>query len=169
MTHPLADVINQADGFVLIGDSSADRFPGFSYAAYTKTHKRFYCLDLGGLAESRGPVQGGKVYTALAEIPAEHGDLAILWVKPGRSREAVELAHQAGCKRVWFSFHTAHPSAIERARELELEIVEVGRCPVYYLEDAPLACKLHQLAVKASGTYGRPPQTTLDKDQRIML
>ena len=43
-----------ADGFVLIGDSSQDRFPGFSYHAYTTAKKRFYCLDMGGLTESRG-------------------------------------------------------------------------------------------------------------------
>ena len=58
MPHPLADVINQAHNFLLIGDSSEDRFPGFSYAAYTKANRRFYCLDLGGLKVSRGPGQG---------------------------------------------------------------------------------------------------------------
>ena len=168
MAHPLAEVINGADGFLLIGDSSADRFPAFSYAAYAKAGRRFYCLDLGGLTESRGPHKGGKVYTALSEVPADHGDLAILWVKPGRSVEAVELAHEAGCRRVWFSFHCAHPDAVARAVELGLEVVEVGRCPVYYLEGAPAACKAHQWVVKLSGTYGRPPQKTLDKEQRIM-
>ncbi len=169
MAHPLSDVINQADGFLLVGDSSADRFPGLSYAAYTKTHKRFYCLDLGGLPESRGPVKGGKVYASVEELPEDRGDLAILWVKPGRSVEAVELAHEAGCRRVWFSFFSAHPDAVERANALGLEVVEVGRCPVYYLDDAPIACKVHQLAVKVSGTYARPPQTTLVKGQRIMV
>jgi len=169
MGHPLADVINQAEGFLLIGDSSSDRFPAFSYAAYTKRGKRFYCLDLGGLTESRGPVKGGKVYTALADVPSDHGDLAILWVKPGRAVEAVELAKEAGCKRVWFSFGCAHPTAVERAVELGLEVVEVGRCPIYYLDKAPAACTMHQAMVKLSGTYGRPPQTVLDKDQRIMF
>lgn len=169
MTHPLTRVVEQADGFVLIGDSSQDRFPGFSYSAYTKANKRFYCLDMGGLTESRGPTQGGKVYTSVDQLPQDHDDLAIVWVKPRRAKEAAELAHRAGCTRVWFSFHTGHPEAIERAEELGMEIVEVGRCPVYYLQGAPLACRLHAGLVKLSGTARRPQQRTLDKNQRIML
>jgi predicted CoA-binding protein len=169
MTHPLARVMEQADGFVLIGDSSQDRFPGFSYNAYTKANKRFYCVDMGGLTQSRGPTKGGKVYTSVEQLPQDHDDLAILWVKPRRAKEAVELAHQAGCTRVWFSFHTGHPEAIARAEELGMEVLEVGRCPVYYLQGAPLACRLHAGIVKLSGTARRPQQRTLDKDQRIMV
>lgn len=168
MRHPLADVMNEADGFLLIGDSSADRFPALSYAAYVHAGKRFFCLDLGGLRESRGPLKGGKVYASLEQIPDDHGDLAIIWVKPPRSVEAVELAHRAGCSRVWFSFYSAHPSAVERAGALGMQVVEVGRCPVYYLDDAPLTCKLHQGWVKLSGIHRRPPQPVLDKRQRIM-
>ena len=161
--------MREADGFLLIGDSSQDRFPGFSYNAYTKTSRRFYCLDLGGLTESRGPTKGGKVYAAAEDLPRDEiGDLAILWVKPKRAKEAVELAHEAGCRRVWFSFHTAHPSAVDRAKELGMEVVEVGRCPVYYLEGAPLACQAHAAMTRLSGTRRRPPQLTLVKDQRIM-
>ena len=62
MTHPLEHVMQRADGFLLIGESSRGRFPAFSYHAYTTVGKRFYCLDLDGLAESRGPTKGGKVY-----------------------------------------------------------------------------------------------------------
>ena len=40
--------------------------------------------------------------------------------------------------------------------------------PIDNLDGAPAACVAHQLVVKASGTYARPPQKTLDKDQRIM-
>ena len=167
--HPLQKVMRDADGFLLIGDSSQDRFPGFSYHAYTVTAKRFYCLDLGGLTESRGPTKGGKVYTKLEDLPKDDlGALAIVWVKPKRAKEAVELAHQAGCSRVWFSFHTGHPDAIERARDLGLEVVEVGRCPVYYLEGAPMACRAHAGLTRLSGTRSRPPQKTLDRAQRIM-
>lgn len=159
----------QADGFLLIGDSSQDRFPGFSYNAYTKAGKRFHCLDMGGLTKSRGPTKGGTVYTTIQQLPDDRDDLAIVWVKPKRAREAVELAHEAGCTRIWFSFHTGHPQAIERAKELSMDVLEVGRCPVYYLQGAPLACRMHAGLVKLSGTARRPPQQTLDKDQRIMI
>jgi hypothetical protein len=166
MAHPLETVIRDADGFVLIGDSSEDRFPGFSYHAYTRLGKRFYCLDLGGLPVSRGPTKGGKVYHSVAELPADHDDLAIIWVKPRSARRAVEVAHEAGCRRVWFSFQTGHREAVARARELGMEVVEIGRCPVYYLEDKPPACKAHTLVVRLSGTYGRPPQTDPEKKRR---
>jgi|GEM_PF-1039709 len=169
MAHPLARVINEAEGFLLIGDSSQDRFPGYSYAAYTTANRRFYCLDLGGLTESRGPTKGGKVYTSIEELPDDLGDLAVVWVKPKRAVEAVDLAAKAGCTRVWFSFHSSRPDAIERAKSLDIEVVEVGRCPVYYLEGPSLlACRMHRGMVTLSGTKKRPPQTTLDKDQRIM-
>lgn len=169
MAHPLEEVIRSAERFVLIGDSSADRFPGFSYHSYTSVGKPFYCLDLGGLTESRGPTKGGKVYTSAAEIPADHGDLAIIWVKPSGSVRAVEIAHELGCKRVWFSFKTAHADAIVRARALGMDIIEVGRCPIYYMDDKVLGCKLHTLAVKASGLYGKPPATEADPNRREIL
>ena len=169
MPHRLAEVINAAEGFLLIGDSSADRFPGYSFHAYTVAGRRFYCLDLGGLTESRGPTTGAKVYTSIEELPDDLGDLAVIWVKPGRALEALELAAKAGCTRVWFSFLSAHPDAIERANALGIEVVEVGRCPVYYLEGPiQLACRLHRGMVTLSGTKRRPPQKVLDKDQRIM-
>lgn len=169
MPHPLASIVADADGFLLIGDSSQDRFPGFSYHAYSVTGKRFYCLDMGGLTQSRGPTKGGKVYTSVADLPEDRDDLAIVWVKPRRAKEAVDLAHEAGCQRIWFSFHTGHPDAIAHAEELGMAVVEVGRCPVYYLKGAPLACRLHAGLVRLSGTARRPPQHTLDKDQRIMI
>ncbi len=159
MPHPLESLLAAADRLVVIGDSSEDRFPGFSYNAYTKAGKPFYCLDLGGRTESRGPTKGGKVYTSAAELPADHCDLAVIWVKPHSAKRAVDVAHEAGCKRVWFSFQTGHPDAVAHARELGMEVVEIGRCPVYYLEGAPPACAAHTLLTRLSGTRARPPQT----------
>lgn len=169
MSHSLERVIREADGFLLIGDSSEDRFPAYSYHAYTTVAKRFYCLDLGGLSQSRGPTKGGKVYDSVDTLPPDRGDLAIIWVKPGTSKRAVDIAHQAGCKRVWFSFHTAHREAVARAEELGMEVVEVGRCPVYYLDDKPAACKAHSWIVKLSGTYDRAPQAKVDRKLRVMM
>lgn len=166
MTHPLQQLINSAEGFLVIGDSANERFPGYSYNAYTQANKRFYCLDLGGLTESRGPTKGGKVYTSVAELPDQVGELCIIWVKPGRAKEAVDLARQAGCSQVWFSFQTGHREAVKHARDLGLQVVEIGRCPVYYLDDAPGACAAHTLMTKVSGTWKRPPQTDEDAKRR---
>jgi predicted CoA-binding protein len=167
--HPLEALINEPEPLVLIGDSREDRFPGYSYNAYTQAGKRFYCVDLGGLAESRGPTKGGKVYASAADLPADRGDLAVIWVKPGSARRAVEVAHQAGCKRVWFSFQTGHRDAVSRARELGLTVVEIGRCPVYYLSSKPAVCQVHAFLVRARGTYGLPPQTDPGATRRELL
>jgi predicted CoA-binding protein len=168
MSHPLEDLIREAEGFLLIGDSQADRFPAYSFHNYTVAQKRFHCLDLGGLSESRGASAGLKVYTSVDELPPERGDLAVIWVHPHRAREAVEVAHEAGCKKVWFSFGTGHPSAVARARELAMEVVEIGRCPIYYMDRKIPACRLHSLIVKVSGSYGRPPQTDPEAKRREM-
>jgi hypothetical protein len=169
MTHPLEQVMQRADGFLLIGESSRGRFPSFSYHAYTSVGKRFYCLDLDGLTQSRGPTKGGKVYASVDELPADRDDLAVIWVHPHTAARAVEVAHQAGCKRVWFSFHSGHRNAVTRARELGMEVVEIGRCPIYYLEDKPAVCKAHTMIVKVSGTYGKPQQTDPDVKRRELL
>ena len=158
MMHPLEEIIRNADGFLVIGDSSADRFPAQSFHSYTKVGKRFYCLDLGGLTESRGASAGHRVYSRVEDLPVERDDLAVIWVKPGRAFEAVEHAHAAGCKRVWFSFQAGHKDAVARARELEMDVVEIGRCPVYYMDEMAPACRAHVLLVKASGSYRKPPQ-----------
>jgi hypothetical protein len=169
VAHPLEDVMGDAEGFLLIGDSSQDRFPGFSYNAFTQAGRRFYCLDMGGLRESRGPTRGGKVYPSVDELPTDDlGDLALVWVKPRRSREAVELAHAAGCTRIWFSFETAHADAVERAVELGMQVVEVGRCPVYYVANTPPVCRAHTTMVRLTGTRNRPPQTSVGRNQRTV-
>ena len=166
MTHPLEKVVQEADGFLLIGDSADERFPALSYAAYTRAGKQFYCLDLGGLPSSRGPVKGGKVYHSVDELPDGRGDLAIIWVKPARAAHAVDVAREAGCTRVWFSFQTGHRDGVARAKELGMQVIEVGRCPVYYLDGAPLPCRMHRMVVSLTGTRGRPPETEADHGKR---
>lgn len=168
MTHPLADVIDGADKLVLIGDSTADRFPAASYHAYVTAGKAFYCLDLGGLTEARGPSKGGVVYASPDDIPDDHGDLAVIWVTPRRATEAVDIAHDLGCTRVWFSFLTGHRDAVARAKELGMKVVEVGRCPVYFMDPKtiPFLCRVHVAMVNVSGTTKRPPVTEADSGQR---
>lgn len=168
MAHPLHDLMRAADGLLLIGESGKDRFPGFSYNAYTVAKKRFYCLDLDGLPESRGPTKGGKVYSSVADLPEDRGDLAVIWVSPDSSPRAVEVAHEAGCTRIWFSFKTASRAAFEKASELGLEVVEAGRCPIYYIDGAPLACKGHTAMVRITGTRrGKPRTTAADRGREL--
>lgn len=169
MTHPLETVIRNAQPFVLIGDSSEGRFPGMSFHSYTRMGQRFYCLDLGGRVVSRGLTSGHKVYTSVMDLPDDHTDLAIIWTRPRTAARAVAVAHDAGCKRVWLSFGTAHPDAVARARELGMEVVEMGRCPVCYMKEQVPACLAHTALMKLTGAYNKPPQTSLDRRRREML
>jgi len=169
MAHPLQKVIDEADGFLIIGDSSEGRFPAASYHAYTGLGKRFYCLDLGGLTQSRGKTKGGKVYTSVQELPEDHDDLAVIWVEPHSASRAVDVAREAGCTRIWFSFQTGHPEAVAHARELGLEVVEIGRCPVYYADPTNRGCRLHTAITRVTGTWGRPPQTDPDAKHRELV
>jgi len=168
MSHPLEDVVRKADGFLLIGESAKGRFPAYSYHVYTTQKKRFYCLDLDGLKQSRGKTKGGPVYSSVAELPDDRGDLAIIWSHPHSAARAVDVAHEAGCKRVWFSFGAGHRDGVARARELGLEVVEIGRCPVYYMHGKPPECVAHTLLTKVSGSYRRPPQTDAHAKRREM-
>jgi hypothetical protein len=158
--------MREADGFVLIGDSSEERFPAESFHAYTEAGRRFYCVDLGGLTESRGKSAGKKVYNAASELPDDTGELAIIWMKPRSAVRGVELAHEAGCTEVWFSFTTGHRDAVAKARELGMEVVEIGRCPAYYMDNQPKNCRGHKMLTKLTGTYGRPPQLDPDAKRR---
>ena len=167
--HPLERIINSPEPLLLIGNSREDRFPAYSYDAYTRIGKKFYCLDMGGLPEARGRSKGGKVYHSVPELPRDLGDLAVIWVHPKTAAAAVKLANEAGCKRVWFSFGTGHPEAVARARELGMEVVEIGRCPVLYLSDKRPECKAHAFLTKASGLYGRPPQVDPNTKRRELL
>lgn len=167
--HALEDIIRNAEPFLFIGDSREDRFPAMSYANCARKGQRVYYLDLGGLSASRGKAAGGKVYTEAAEIPDDRTDLAVIWVKPRSARHAVEVAHGLGARRIWFSFQTGHRHAVARARELGMEVVEIGRCPVHYMDGQVLECRAHTRLLKLSGSYRKRPQTDPDAKRRELV
>jgi predicted CoA-binding protein len=140
-----------------------------SYANAAREGHRVYYLDLGGMAESRGAVKGGKVYTDPAEIPEDRTDLAVVWVKPHSAVAAVDVAHGLGAKRIWFSFKTGHRDAVARARELGMEVVEIGRCPVHYMAGQTAVCRMHTVMTQVSGAFRRPPQTDPEAKRRELI
>ena len=156
----------EAERFLLIGDSSEDRFPALSFHNYTATKKSFYCLDLGGLTEARGKSAGKPVFARVEDVPDDVGDLAVIWTKPHTASRAVDAAHTAGCTQVWFSFQSGHKDAVAKARDLGLTVVEIGRCPVHYCAEQVTECRLHTGVVKLTGTYKRPPQTDPTQKRR---
>ncbi len=169
MAHPLEDVIRNAEPFVFIGDSGEERFPATSYANNATQGHRVYYLDLAGMTESRGKVKGGKVYADASDIPDDRTDLAVIWVKPKSATKAVDVAHGLGAKRVWFSFQTGHRDAVARARELGMDVIEIGRCPVHYMEGQMAACRSHTVLTKLTGAYQKPPQTDADAKRRELF
>jgi len=169
MAHPLEAVIRNAEPFVFIGDSREERFPAASYANCAQKNHRVFYYDLGGLTESRGKVKGGKVYAKLEDIPDDRTDLAVIWVKPRSAKAAVDVANELGAKRIWFSFKTGHKDAVAHARELGMEVVEIGRCPIHYMEGQNAACTSHTLLLKISGSYRKPPQTDENAKRRELV
>ena len=113
-------------------------------------------------------MKGGPVYASVADLPADRGHLAVIWVHPHRASDAVDAAVEAGCKQVWFSFQTGHRDAVAHAQEQGLEVVEIGRCPVYYmdLKTLPGVCAWHARMTKLTGTWKRPPQLDPDAKRR---
>jgi hypothetical protein len=169
MAHPLEDVIRSAEPFVFIGDSSEGRFPATSYANCARQNHRVYYYDIGGLTRSRGKVKDGKVYADLGEIPDDRSDLVAIWVKPRSAKKAVDIAKELGAKRVWFSFQTGHKDAVAHARELGIDVVEIGRCPVHYMEGQMAACAAHTTLLKLTGSYKKPPQTDASAKRRELF
>jgi len=153
---------------LLIGDSDSDRFPAMSYHCYMQGDRPFFCLDLGSLSVSRGFTKGGPVMSSLDELPDNWGgELAVVWVHPYRAAECVRLAASVGCTKVWFSFQTVSEEAVEVAAKLGLEVVEAGRCPVFYLENpSALPCKVHTLMARLMGARALPPQTRAGPGRR---
>ncbi len=50
-----------------------------------------------------------------------------------------------------------------------MEVVEIGRCPLYYMDQKIVACKAHTVMVKVTGAYGLPPQTDANAKHREMI
>ena len=171
MNQELYDIINSTEEFLLFGDSSSDRFPGMSFHCYTRGHRSFYCIDLGGLEKSRGYTSGERVLGSIAQLPEDwSGSLAIIWVLPILAAECTRLAAEAGCTKLWYSFQTVSAEAIKVADELGLEVVEAGRCPVYFLDGPkPMPCRLHTAAVKFTGTLALPRQVDFTTARRELL
>ncbi len=171
MSHPLVEIMAAAKSLLLIGDSDSDRFPAMSYHCYRTEGRDFHCLDLGSLAESRGFTKGGPVLHSLAELPQGWTpDLAVVWLHPYRAAEGVNLAADAGARRIWFSFHTVSEEALAVCKERGVEVVEAGRCPVFYLnQQVSLPCRMHTMMTRLSGAWALPPQTDAAASRRELI
>ena len=62
------------------------------------------------------------------------------------------------------------PEALAVAEERGLEVVEAGRCPVFFMDGPkPLPCRMHTAAVRLTGTLGLPRQTTISGKRRELI
>ena len=61
------------------------------------------------------------------------------------------------------------PDAVARAKDLGMDVVEVGRCPVYYLGGGVAGCRAHTFAARMTGLVGKPPNTEADKNRRELM
>lgn len=167
--HPLAEIMAETAPILLIGDSDSDRFPRASHANYRKAGKAFEFYDLGK-RDLTQHVDGKPVRRSLSELPEQWGgDLAILWLHPASVPAGLEVAAGAGCKRVWFSFDTGSPGGIALAERLGMQVVEVGRCPVFYMSSRHGPCAIHGGVVQLTGLLDGAPRVAFQKGQRELL
>ncbi|MFT5585321.1 MAG: hypothetical protein ACI9VR_002910 [Cognaticolwellia sp.] len=150
---------------LLIGDSDSDRFPATSFACYQKIGKVFHYLDMGS-RDLSARSNGQPILHSTDELGDWGGDLALIWVRAFSAVRAVELAHGAGCKRIWFSFGVANPHALKLAEKLEIEVLEVGRCPVLFLSERVGPCRVHGWFADAFGLTQLAPQLHTGPERR---
>lgn len=151
MTHPLEHVMRSADGFLLIGESSQGRFPAFSYHAYTSVRKRFYCLDLAGLTESRGPTKGGNVYAPRGRVARRlrrpGRDLGSSAHGRGRGRACAQAECSASGSASSLATATPWPGCASSAWRWSRSVA----APSTTSTTKAGVCKAHTLMVKVSG------------------
>ncbi len=164
----LHDVMAETEPFLLVGDSDSERFPGMSFACYQKVGRAFCYLDLGS-RDLSVEAKGQRIFHSVEELGDWGGDLALIWVHAITAIKALELAHKAGCKRVWFSFGTGNSAAVALAAELGIQVVEVGRCPVLFLKERAGPCRVHGWFANATGLTGLPPQLDAGLSRRELV
>jgi hypothetical protein len=154
---PLHAVMAETAPVLLIGDSSSERFPKTSFACYQKVGKAVHYLDMGR-RDLSAHSNGQPILYSPQELGDWGGDLALIWVHPISTVRAVELAEEAGCKRLWFSFGSANDAALQLAESKGMKVLEVGRCPVLFLENRAGPCKVHGWVADALGLTELEPQ-----------
>lgn len=161
-------VMAETTPVLLIGDSDSDRFPKTSFACYQNIGKAFHYLDMGR-RDLSAHAKGQPILYGAEELGDWGGDLALVWVHPLTAVKAVELCHEAGCKRVWFSFDSANASALERAADLGIQVLEVGRCPVFFLENRTGPCRIHGWVADVVGLTDLEPQLHAGPKRRELI
>ena len=117
---------------VAIVGASADRskFGNKSVRAHLAQGYDVYPVNPKG-----GEIEGLRVYTSLAEIPAESLDRISLYVPPAVGLGLVEEIAAKGCNELWLNPGSESDELAEKARSLGLDpiiacsIVDVGVSP----------------------------------------
>lgn len=165
----LRAVMAETKPLLLIGDSDSDRFPRTSFACYQKIGKAFHYLDMGHRDLSKYAKEHPILYRTEELGEDWGGDLAVIWVHAFSAVKALELAHQAGCSRVWFSFGAGNPDAVALAGELGIEVLEVGRCPVFFLNEQAGPCMVHAWVARTFGLTELGPQLHAGPGRRELI
>lgn len=72
-------------------------------------------------------VEGLKAYPDLGSLPEKVGAISVI-TPPPVTEKVVEAAARSGVRYVWMQPGAESPTAVERARELGLEVIADGSC-----------------------------------------
>lgn len=80
-----------------------------------------------GINPRADEIEGVKCYPDVASLPEDVGALSII-TPPKITEEIVEAAAERGIRHLWMQPGAESAAAIERARELGLEVIAGGPC-----------------------------------------
>ena len=71
-----------------------------------------------------GEIEGLPVYRTLAEVPAGKLDRISVYLPPAIGLQALDEVAERGCGELWLNPGSDNPEVVERARALELNVIQ---------------------------------------------
>ena len=111
------------DAFAVVGASNDMRKYGAKVFSCYRQHDR----EVYPVNPARETVQGARSHPTLTSIPRKVEAISII-TPPDATEEVVEDAHEAGARYLWMQPGAESVAAVDRARELGMEVIAGGPC-----------------------------------------
>jgi predicted CoA-binding protein len=120
--------------FAVIGASrNRDKYGNKVLRAYLQAGRRVLVIH-----PREDEIEGQKCYPKIADLPEPVDGLSVI-TPPQVAEQVVEQAAAAGIKRIWMQPGAENPEAVDRAKELGVDLIAGGPCvlvALHYRETA---------------------------------